>query len=333
MSFAHVVAVLVARNREFLRDRSSLAWNIVFPVLMVIGFAILFADESVDLYKVGVYSSEPAPETGFFAIDYIQFVSMDDLDAAITKVQRHQLDLLFDLDEQRYWVNETSPKGYILDHVLRGTEQATFHHEVVSGDNIRYVDWVVPGVLATNMMFSALFGVGYVIVRYRKNGVLRRLKATPLKPLEFLSAQVLSRLLLIVTITTLVYIGTDYFIDFSMYGSYFNLLLVSALGAASLISLGLLISTRTASQELAGGLLNVTSWPMMLLSGAWFSIEGAPQWVHAVAQLFPLTHLIDAARAIMIDGASLVDVAPHAVVLAVMTLVFLVLGAWLFRWE
>jgi ABC-type multidrug transport system permease subunit len=81
------------------------------------------------------------------------------------------------------------------------------------------VDWVVPGILAMNMMFSCLFGVGYVIVRYRKNGFLKRLKATPLTPFEFLSAQMVSRLILIQTITVAVYAGCDYFIHFQMRGS------------------------------------------------------------------------------------------------------------------
>ena len=64
----------------------------------------------------------------------------------------------------------------------------------VSGRAIRYVDWLLPGVLGMNMMFSCLFGVGYVIVRYRKNGFLKRLNATPLKAFEFIAAQVASRL-------------------------------------------------------------------------------------------------------------------------------------------
>ena len=69
------------------------------------------------------------------------------------------------------------------------------------------MDWVVPGILAMNMMFSCLFGVGYVIVRYRKNGFLKRLKATPLNPFEFLLAQMISRLLLIQIVTVVVYAG------------------------------------------------------------------------------------------------------------------------------
>ena len=68
----------------------------------------------------------------------------------------------------------------------------SFVRQEVEGEEIRYVDWLIPGILSMNMMFSSLFGVGYVIVRYRKNGVLRRLKATPLKAYEFLMAQVLA---------------------------------------------------------------------------------------------------------------------------------------------
>ena len=48
----------------------------------------------------------------------------------------------------------------------------------MTGDAVRYVDWLFPGILGMNMMFSCLFGVGYVVVRYRKNGFLKRLRAS-----------------------------------------------------------------------------------------------------------------------------------------------------------
>jgi ABC-2 type transport system permease protein len=103
--------------------------------------------------------------------------------------------MLLDPGARRYWINEESPKGYPGAGAARhGRRFPAFSKQTVSGRAIRYVDWVMPGVLAMNMMFSCLFGVGYVIVRYRKNGMLKRLKATPLTPLEFLAAQVTSRL-------------------------------------------------------------------------------------------------------------------------------------------
>ena len=202
-----------------------------------------------------------------------------------------------------------------------------------SGRPIRYVDWLVPGVLGMNMMFSCLFGVGYVIVRYRKNGFLKRLNATPLKAIEFIAAQVASRLMLIMSITIAVYIGTDLLVGFYMAGSYGVLLLVALLGATSMISLGLLVAARVTSEELAGGLLNLLSWPMMFLSGVWFSLEGTYPWLQHAAQVLPLTQMLEAARAVMLDGAGILQVLPHLLALAVMSALFLALGAASFKWK
>lgn len=329
------LAVLTARNREFWRDRAALSWNLVFPALVVAGFAFAFAGDPVDRYQVGVYGGmeDAGAMAPFLATEYIRFVPVRDLERGVGKVERHRLDLLVDPAAGRYWVNDTSPRGYILERVLAGTGQVPFEKEAVSGDAVRYVDWVVPGVLAMNMMFSALYGVGYVLVRYRKNGVLKRLKATPLSAFEFLAAQVVSRLLLLLAVTTAVYLGTNLFIDFRMYGSYLDLFMVFAVGAFSVVSLGLVVASRTASEELAGGLVNLIAWPMMFLSGVWFSLEGLNPLVQQLSLLFPLTHLLDAARAIMFDGAGLLQVLPQLGVLAGMSLVFLAIGAWAFRWD
>jgi ABC-type multidrug transport system permease subunit len=76
-----------------------------------------------------------------------------------------------------------------------------------------------------------------------------------------------------------------------------------------------------------------TTWPMMFLSGVWFSLEGANPWLVRAAQLLPLTHMIDAARAVMVDGATLLDVWPQLALLTGLSVVFMGLGSVLFRWE
>ena len=332
MNWRSFAAVLAARNREFMRDRAALAWNVLFPVLIVVGFAFAFSGEQLEQYKVGIVG-KPGDGLAFLHNRYVQFIPVDSLPEARTKVERHQLDMLLDMQERKFWINDTSPSGYMLERVLKGSGGDKYEKQTVSGRQIRYVDWLIPGVLGMNMMFSAMFGVGYVIVRYRKNGVLKRLQATPLTALEFLAAQVFSRLWLIVAITVMVYLGTDLFIGFSMYGAYLDLLLVLILGAFCLITLGLMVAARLRSEELAGGLLNMITWPMMFLSGVWFSLEGLHPWVQKLALIFPLTHITEASRAIMIDGASLAGIASHLVVLVVMSLLFLLLGAWSFRWD
>ncbi len=335
MSMKRFIAAFIARNREFMRDRTAVSWNIVMPVMIVMGFAFAFTSDNSDLFKVGLYGTveQAAPQQQqFLATRHIQFIQISDLEAAVTKVERHQLDMILDLTTSRYWVNQTSSEGYILERML-GDDSRGLEKQSVSGDAIRYVDWLAPGVFGMNIMFASLFGVGYSIVRYRKNGVLKRLRATPLTALEFLTAQVASRLWLILLVTVLVYTCTNYIVGFRMYGSYLDLFLVLVAGTLCLISLGLIIAARMSSEEAANGLLNLITLPMMILSGVWFSLEGSSPIVQKFALLLPLTHFNDAARAIMLDGASLLDVSGNLLTLIGMTLVCMLAAAYTFRWE
>lgn len=338
MSWNRIYALFVARNIEFFRDRTALAWSILLPVLIILVFAYAFSDENPEKFKVGVSGSNSGVEAvqNFRSTRFIRFIELDAVDANLVKVERHQIDLLFDADNYRYWINKTSPNGYIAEKLLIAAftnAPQQLQQNVVSGDEVRYLDWVVPGVIAMNIMWGALFGIGYVIVRYRKFGVLKRIQATPVTPLEFLSAQILSRLWLLVTVNALIYIGMDLFLDFRMHGSYFDLFVVFALGSVCLICCGLVVAARISSEEVANGLLNMFSWPMMFLSGVWFSLEGAHPWMQKFALILPLTHVTEAAREIMIDGAGLFQIADHLIVLGITSLVLLVIGAWIFRWE
>ncbi|GAB3003342.1 ABC transporter permease [Psychrosphaera aestuarii] len=369
--FTRFYAILKARNLEFFRDRSSLAWSVIFPVLLLVGFAVVFSGDGKDVYKVGVLNSEsllPSESASsvqlqphpFLQTKYIEFVDYKDSKKALSKLHQHRLDLLVDFKKKQYWLNESSPNGYFVEKLLLASSlnvqesnsdatvegqfdknglasnqqtNTNWQQQTVDGRQIRYLDWVLPGILGMNMMFSCLFGVGYVIVRYRKNMVLKRLNATPVTALEFLTAQVVSRLMIVMFLSSMVFIGCDLLFDFYMLGSYLDLIVVAALGAFSLISLGLMIASRSRSEELTGGLLNLATWPMMILSGVWFSLEGSPEFIQTISQFLPLTHLVEGARAIMTEGASLMDIKHHVLTLIGMIVVFLTAGTVMFRWE
>jgi len=273
-----IYAIFQARNREFLRDRGTLAWNLILPVALMFGLSFAFSNER-DAYTVGVFQEAAEIDSGehaFLETSYINFVAYADFGVAMQKVSRHQLDLLVEFgDMPRYWINPESPKGYFAEIALLqsySTQVPAIAKQQISGAAVGYADWLLPGILGMNMMFSCLFGVGYVVVRYRKNGFLKRLRATPLTSFEFISAQVASRMVLILLITTFIYTGTHLLLGTRMEGSYFTLFLIAVVGAVSLVSMGLVVSARVTSEELAGGLLNLINWPMMMLSGVWFSV-------------------------------------------------------------
>ncbi len=333
-----IYALFVARNTEFFRDRSALAWSVLLPVLIIIGFAYAFTEENPEKFKVALITSSQnsIANDRFKSTRFVKFIEVGEIDSSLRKIERHQVDLLFDANTLNYWVNQTSPSGYIVEKLLIAAfadSGQALRRNLLQGDAVRYIDWVIPGVIAMNMMWGALFGIGYVIVRYRKMGVLKRLRATPVTPVEFLTAQIMSRLWLLLVLNVLIYIGLDYFVDFRMNGSYLDLFIVFTLGCICLICCGLVIAARISSEEVANGLLNLISWPMMFLSGIWFSLEGAHPWMQKLALILPLTHVTDAAREIMIDGAGLTQIADHLLVLGGSSVVLLVIGAKIFRWE
>ena len=336
-------ALFVARNKEFLRDRATLAWNFLFPILAVFALALIFSGDERDVYKVALVGvapngtagdHAPPPVQAFLKTRYVKFVPVEDLAEAQEKVRHHQFDMVLDVTPAtRYWVNPENPRGYFLERVLWGGGNTNgFAREELDGRRIRYVDWLLPGILGINMTFGCLWGVGYVIVRYRTAHVLRRLMASPVTAFQFIAAQIASRMMLVAFVTTVLFVGMDLVLDFIQLGSLIELAFMFALGAVCHIALGILIASRTHSQELAGGLLNLATWPMMFLSGVWFSLEGSADWLVALAQIFPLTHLVNATRQIMLDGATLATVWPEAAIMAGMTAVFLAAGSALFRW-
>lgn len=343
MMWKRMYALFVARNTEFFRDRSALAWSVLLPILIIFVFAYAFTDENPEKFKVAYLVAGDLESQGtnqsfkqFTSTRFIKFIPVPEIDKNLRKIERHQVDLLIDAKSARYWINQTSPNGYIVEKLLIAayvdSDQALIK-TTVEGDEVRYLDWVMPGVIAMNMMWGALFGIGFVIVRYRKMGVLKRLRATPVTPLEFLTAQIMSRLWLLIAVNTVIFVGMNFFLDFRMHGSYLNLFIVFTLGCICLICCGLLVAARISNEEVANGALNLFSWPMMFLSGVWFSLEGAHPLMQKFSLILPLTHVTEAAREIMIDGAGLAQVSDHLLVLAVTSIILLLIGAKIFRWE
>jgi len=356
MNLKRMWAVFVSRNYEFLRDRAAFGWNFLFPFLIVAGFAMVFGNENRAQFKVGVFpvalleTSPAAPMAKtlegldlpqrFKETRYLDFVFFESFDRGIDRLRHHKIDILIENSSlpRRYWISDSSPKGYVAEKIFRESSMLpeeldkTMVKEKITGIQIRYIDWLFPGILGMNMMFSALYGVGFVIVRYRKNGVLKRLKATPVTAFEYVTAQMISRVFLLLFTVGIVWLGCDLTFSFNTQGSLFHVAVVFAMGSIALTSVGILIASRGTSEEFTNGVINFISWPMMFLSEVWFSMEGAPEWIRTTASFFPLTRMLSAIRKIANDGASLGDVLPDLMFLAIMSIICLFIASWLFSW-
>lgn len=327
-------ALFKARNLEFVRDRGALAWNFIFPIFIVIGISLAFNGHR-PMFKVGYLGDEHTLKNELsevYTLPHIQLVKITDWNKAKIKLQQHDLHLLIDLsDKPAYWVNALSREGQFLDKLI--SDETHLQRHELSTRQLRYIDWLLPGILAINMMYGALYGVGYVIVRYRKNGYLKRLQATPLSPFEFLSSQLASRLIISQIVVGILFVGCYLILKPSIFGNVFLLFLLSVLGSFSLIGLGLLLCSRVMSEELSRGLLELLAWPMLLLSEAWFSLDQAHVVLQWISKALPLTYLIRGWREVMYYGAGFEDILPELLFLGGFGLFCLFVGAILFKWH
>lgn len=337
----------MARNYEFFRDRAAFGWNFAFPFFIIIGFSFMFQGKHYQSFTVGVF---PADTEDAMFVDttiphsfqiekHLNFTPVENRELGEDLLSKHKIDLLVDKNSSTnsYWINDSSPNGYLAEKIflvsfLPEKEQIA-ERKLIAGEEIRYIDWFFPGLLGMNMMFSALWGVGYVVVRYRKNGALKRLKATPLTALEYLSAQTLSRIFLLMFTMFVVWHGADFIFNFHVQGSIFLIFLLFFLGGLSLCSLGLILAARGTSEEFTSGVLNFITWPMMFLSEVWFSLEAAPDWLKNFSQALPLTHMLQAIRKVMNEGAVFTEVRSECIFLLAFTAIALIVAARMFSWN
>lgn len=339
--------MFVARNWEFFRDRAAFGWNFLFPFLIIIGFGLIFEGRNYQQFKVGVFPAESEKAIfndttippSFQQEQRVDFIAMADRQTGEERLRHHKIDLLLDgkSPSHAYWINDSSPNGYIAEKLFLASflpeKGSVAEQKVIRGEEIRYIDWFFPGLLGMNMMFSSLWGVGFVVVRYRKNGALKRLKATPLTALEYLGAQTLSRIFLLMFTMVIVWFGSDLIFDFHVQGSMLLIFFLFFLGGLALCSIGLILASRGTSEEFATGVLNFISWPMMFLSEVWFSLEGSAEWLQTLGRMFPLSQMLSAIRRVMNEGAGLADVQGECFYLVCFTALALIIASKMFTWN
>lgn len=327
-SLVRILSIFKARNLEFFRDRSSLGWAFIFPFLIVVGFSFMHAKDAA-VFQIGFVGTMPSDLkeklNDLKSVEYFESSSTDGL----KKLGWQRFDLFLDFTNSTIHFNEKSSKYKILISALRLDQ---FEQKKVEDNAIRYVDWLFPGIIGMNMMFAALFGIGYVIVRYRKNGVLKRFNATPMTAFEFLTAQLLSRFFIVLFTSSVIYFGCSFVLNLKTDGSFLSVLLIFSVTSLSLMSIGLLIASRVKSEELAGGLLNAMSWPMMFLTGIWFSNENFSPILKSVSQAIPLTQSIEALRHVLLEGKSTSEIMPALTYNLIFALIVMSIAAWLFKW-
>lgn len=197
----------------------------------------------------------------------------------------------------------------------------------------RYIDFLVPGLIAMGIMMSCMWGLSYGIIEKRSKKLLRRMVATPMKKSHFLISLVVVRLIMNAVEAAVMIVFAYFVFGIIIQGSIAALLAVFIAANISFSGIAILISSHTSKTEIGNGLINVVIMPMMLLSGIYFSYHNFPDWAILIIQKFPLTIVADSLRSIFIEGVGYATVFVSTLIMATTGIVAFLIGLKLFKWH
>ena len=179
---------------------------------------------------------------------------------------------------------------------------------------------------------SAVLSLVTIISIYREGGILKRLRATPLRPQTILTAHVMVKLILtVVALALLVLAGKRYYpVGFRV--PLFSFLIALLISTCSILSIGFLIASIVPTARFAQLIGAVILYPMIAISGAFVPVESLPPALHAVARVLPLTYAVPLLQGIWNGGAWSAQVG-NVAALVVVFVVCTALSAKVFRWE
>jgi ABC-2 type transport system permease protein len=358
--------LIAAQFLEIIREPAVLFWGIVFPILMAWGLGIAFTQKNDITRKIAIVRYVGAehgksklfcfletnaskkdgqytiglknPKLGNIRLVFVETVWKD----AYTMLKKGKINLILEdnINSIQYHFDPASADAQMLYQQLNsmmtnGTDfysanQTEIKPLTISGT--RYIDFLIPGLLAMGVMMSATWGISYTMIERRSKKLLRRMVATPMKKSNFLIALVSVRFMMNVLEGLILFLFAWLVFGIHMQGSFSALLGVFIAGNIAFAGIAILVSSHTASPEVGNGIINALVTPMMVLSGVFFSYHNFPDWSQPVIENLPLTMLADSMRSIFNEGAGWAQVYYQIAVLSVTGLVCFVVGLKIFKW-
>jgi len=197
----------------------------------------------------------------------------------------------------------------------------------------RYIDFLVPGLIAMGVMMSSMWGISYGIIEKRSKKLLRRLVATPMKKSHFLIALITVRITMNFIESFVLFLFALLAFKMTIQGNISALILMFLAGNIAFAGIAVLVSSHTSNTEVGNGLINFVVFPMMVLSGIFFSYQNFPEWSLPVIKNLPLTMLTDGIRSIFNEGAGYHEVTLPILILTATGALFFAVGLRIFKWH
>jgi len=190
----------------------------------------------------------------------------------------------------------------------------------------------LPVLAAVLIAVSGVLSLVTIVSIYREGGILKRLRATPLRPQTILTAHVIVKLILTAATLALMVVAGKRYYPVGVQAPIFSFTIALLISTWSILSMGFVIASIVPTARFAQPIGVVLLYPMIGISGLFLPVESLPPALHALARVLPLTYAVSLLQGIWNGepwSAHLGDVAALALVFAICTTV----SAKVFRWE
>ena len=341
--------------KEFFREPGIIFWAIIFPILMAWGLGIAFTKKGELVRTIAFVPSEVPQDilgNSWQNDEIIKEIGNEKLgvtkyrfkkvtwEEALLMLKKGKAALVIQQisDSVLYYFDPLNPEAQLsylqVSSILDGRELPDHLDRVrpLTEVGVRYIDFLIPGLMAWGIMMSCMWGISYSLIDKRVKKLLRRMVATPMKKSYFLLAQFISRLSLGALESALLLLFAWMYFDIQIQGNVLALVIIFIAGNIAFTGIAILVSSRTENTQVGNGLINAVVMPMMIVSGIFFSYHNFPDWAIVVIQKLPLTILADNTRSIFIEGAGLVEILPATISLVVIGMVFFFTGLRFYKW-
>ncbi len=346
-------AISLAILKGFLRDKTSVFFAVIFPLMFLVLFGGLFSDQDqskVEMIQVGdVTLFDDLPDDAREAFDEtFEVTKSDDLDAAIAKVRKGDADVAVEAKGDEvvaHYTQTEQVKAAITQGALRafvdGANVAvsgqppkfSLETERVEDDSLTTIQFVTPGLLGWAVAMSAAFGAAATIQGWRQTKLLRRLQLAPVSTRTVVGARVAVTIAIaLAQLAIFIGLGAAAF-GLSLTGSWWMSIPLLVVGTLCFMAIGLLAGAVTTTVEGAVNAANFIVLPMAFLSGSFFPLDGTPGWLQAISNALPLKHLNEAMLDVMVRGEGPGSALLPMGILAAFAVVVTLVAARLFRWE
>lgn len=339
--------------KGFFRDKASVFFAIIFPLMFLVLFGGIFSDQSqskVELIEVGdVALIQELPDDARAAFEETFEVSTsDDLDGAIDEVREGDADVAVEMRGDTlvaHYTQTDQVKAAITQGTLRAFVDSTniavsgtpprfsLETDRVEDDSLSTIQFVTPGLLGWAVAMSAAFGAAATIQGWRQSKLLRRLQLAPVSTRTVVGARV-AVAVGIALMQTAIFIGLGAAaFGLALTGSWWMAIPTVVVGTLCFMAVGLLAGAITTTTEGAVNAANFMVLPMAFLSGSFFPLDAAPEWLRTISNLLPLKHFNEGMLDVMVRGEGPASALAPIGILAGFALVVTLIAARLFRWD